>query len=214
MSQTTDSKSDLGDLSFLDQWATEFKKFQEREKSEETLFQANTESENGLGFPASEIPSSYEPQALNARHREILRLVALGYKHTQVGAMLSISPVTVGYVVRSPLGQSFLSEIQEARTGSVKDVHNRLQEMSPFAAEIMLDIMANSKSEGNKLKAAEKVLEMTGHKAENKHVHLMTQLSAEDIKELKNTAQKFPELDEDLEVVIEETEALENTETA
>ena len=167
---------------YLEEW----KNLQKKE--DEQIFGANSNSPNGLGFPVSEAPATYEPTSLNARHREILRLHALGYKHVQIAAMLSITPVTVGYVVRSPLGQSFLAEIHEARTDSVKDVHNRLQEMSPFAAEILLDIMADGKTESNKLRAAEKVLEIVGHKAENKHMHLHTHLTSDDIHQLKKEA--------------------------
>lgn len=166
-------------------------------------------NKNGLGLATSESPGTYEPQALNARHREILRLVALGYKYVEVARMLGITPTVVGYTVNSPLGQSFLSEIHEARTGSVKDVHNRLQEMSPLAAEILLDIMADGKSETNKLRAAEKVLEMTGQKAENKHMHLHTHMTPAEIAEIKRTANigpktvsenPDPELDADKEI--------------
>lgn len=155
----------------------------------EEVFQSN---KNGLGFPTSESPGTYEPQSLNARHREILRLAALGYKYVQIAKILGITPAVVGYTVNSPLGQSFLAEIHEARTGSVKDVHNRLQEMSPLAAELLLDIMNEGKSESNRLKAAEKVLEMTGHKTENKHMHLHTHLSKDEIKQLKETANIGP----------------------
>jgi len=187
-------------------------KFREEQKAEsEEIYRSNEgDSESGLGFPVSEANGTYEPTHLNARHREILRLTALGYKQVQVAAMLSITPATVGYVVRSPLGQSFLAEIHEARTDSVKDVHNRLQEMSPFAAEIMLDIMANGKREGDKLRAAEKVLEMTGHKADNKHMHLHTHMTQEDIKEMKKNvkAEDSDEI-EDAEIIDEDSRQLE-----
>lgn len=172
-----------------------------QKKEDEELFGANSSSPNGLGFPVSEAPATYEPTVLNARHREILRLHALGYKHVQIAAMLSITPVTVGYVVRSPLGKSFLAEVHEARTDSVKDVHNRLQEMSPFAAEILLDIMADGKTESNKLRAAEKVLEITGHKSENKHMHLHTHLSKDDIKQLKQGVKDEQDKVEEAEVL-------------
>lgn len=158
----------------------------------ESIEEVYKSNENGLGFPVSENPGTYDPQTLNARHREILRLVALGYKYTQVARILGITPTTVGYTVNSPLGTSFLQEIHEARTSSVKDVHNRLQEMSPFAAEVVLDIMADGKSENNRLRAAEKVLEMTGHKSENKHMHLHTHMTPEEIAEIKRTAHIGP----------------------
>ena len=164
--------------------------FSEAAQEMEEVFQSN---QHGLGFPTSESPGTYEPKSLNARHREILRLVALGYKHVTVAKILGITPTAVGYTVNSPLGKSFLAEIHEARTGSVKDVHNRLQEMSPLAAEVMLDIMNEGKSETNKLRAAEKILEMTGHKSENKHMHLHTHLSKDEIEEMKKTANIGPE---------------------
>lgn len=157
--------------------------------AQEKIYQSN---EHGLGFPVSEAPGTYNPQALNARHREILRLVVLGYKHVEIARMLGITPTVVSYTVTSPLGRSFLAEIHEARTGSVKDVHNRLKEMSPLAAEVMLDILNDGKSETNRLKAAEKILEMTGHKSENRHMHLHTHMTPEEIAEVKRTANIGP----------------------
>jgi len=155
----------------------------------ETEYRSNS---HGLGFPVSDAPGTYELLYGYGHHREILRLVALGYKYIQVASILGITPTVVSYTVNSPLGRAFLDEIHEARTGSVKDVHNRLQEMSPLAAEIMLDIMNDGKSETNKLRAAEKVLEMTGQKAENQHMHLHTHLTPEQVEEVKRTANLGP----------------------
>lgn len=154
---------------------------------------------------------SYEPAKLNARHREIIRLAALGYKHVQIASILGISPVTVGYIIRSPLGQQFLREIGEARTDSVKDVQNRLNELSPLAVETVLDVMTTAKDNvrGN---MAIKVLEMTGHKATEKHDHNHLHLTKEDILEIKREYKGGPKIVEEAsyEEVSDNKEILDN----
>ncbi len=168
---------------------------QQKEEAEE-IFHAN---QHGNGFaPEKSSSGPYMPQKLNARHREIIRLHCLGYKHVEIGNMLGCTAQLCSMIVNSPLGVDLIQEIQKARTGSVKDVHERLQEMSPFAAEIMLDIMASSKKESNRLRAAEKVLEMTGHKAASRHEHMHAHLTKEEIEELKQNARG--ELPENMEV--------------
>lgn len=165
--------------------AREFERQQNAER--ETIAKAN---EYGNGYAPSVSPSEpYMPQKLNARHREIIRLHALGYKGTEIAKMIGCTPQSVYNITNSPLGVNLLEEIREARTGSVKDVHDRMQEMSPLAAEIMLDIMNDGEKESNRLRAAEKILEMTGHKAVDKHEHLHAHLTAEEIANLKQTAE-------------------------
>lgn len=157
--------------------ADEFKKSEQVEKA----------NKYGNGFAPATSPSQpYTPDKLNARHREIIRLHCLGYKGTEIANMLGCTPQTVYNIVNSPLGLDLISQIQEARTGSVKDVHNRLQEMSPLAAEVTLDLMNDAESETVRLRAAEKVLEMTGHKATDKHQHIHAHLTKDDIQELKD----------------------------
>lgn len=177
----------------LDEEAARFQ--EEIDEENEQIYKSNSQ---GLGYgydlPESAGSGTYNPKKLSARHREMLRLVSLGYKNITVGKILGVTPQNVSDVINSPLGQSFLAEIQDARTGSVKEVHDRLQEMSPLASEVMLDIMADGKSESNRLRAAEKVLEMTGHKAGNKHFHLHSQLNADEISQLKEAANKGPRL--------------------
>lgn len=176
------------------------------EAQDEDIFSSN---QFGTGFDpdTSESSGTYEPQVLNARHREIIRLYALGYKQVTIASILSITTATVGYVVNSPLGRSFLQEIEQARTGSVKDVRDRLQEMSPFAAEIFVDVMSNSKSEARRLAAAEKVLKMTGHTGEQKNLHLHTHLTREELEEIKHEANNGgPETVLEAEIVENESE--------
>lgn len=158
---------------------------------EESVVQAN---QHGNGFPDEEVYSpaeseasgSYEPQKLNARHREIIRLHTLGYKGTEIAQVVGCTPQLVYMTVNSPLGQSFLSEIEDARDSSVQDVRERLQEMSPLAAEVMLDVLNNGKRESNKLKAAIKTLEMTGQKPGDTVNHNHMHLTKDDIEDIKN----------------------------
>jgi hypothetical protein len=170
----------------LDDVASSFE--QERQKEDEQIVKSNKFG-NGFQSEAPNQSGTYEPQKLNATHREILRLVSLGYKGTMISKMLGCTPQTVYNIKNSPLGQALLDEIQEARTGSVKDVQKRLQEASPLAAEIVVDIMQEGKKESNKLKSALKVLEMTGHKPGETHNHNHLHMTKDDLNEIKGRVQ-------------------------
>lgn len=175
----------------FDKLAEQFSE-QEQEKREE-IYQANS---HGNGFADdmedSKAPEQYNPKKLNAKHREIIRLTALGYKGVMIAKMLSVTPQTVYNITNSPLGESLLQEIENARTGNVKDVRDRLQEASPLAVELVVDIMSDGKSEKNKLRAALKVLEMTGHKPGENHQHVHTHLSKDDIDDIKEEVGRGP----------------------
>lgn len=153
----------------------------------EQVVQAN---QNGNGFgdvysPAeSDSVDKYEPQKLNARHREMIRLHALGYKGVQIAQILGVTPQNVYDTLGTPLAQAFLQEIEEARNGSVQDVRERLQEISPLAVEVVLDVMQNG-SESNRLKAADKVLDKTGQKPGETHNHNHVHLTKDDIEDIK-----------------------------
>lgn len=174
-------------FSYLDDLDESVKRSYNEVSEEEQVVQANS---NGNGFgdvysPAeSEASGTYEPQKLNARHREMIRLHALGYKGVQIANILGITPQNVYDTLNSPLAQSFLQEIEDARNGSVQDVRERLQEMSPIAAETMLDLL-NSDSERNRFKAAKTVLEMTGQKPGETHNHNHVHLTKDDIEDIK-----------------------------
>jgi len=177
---------------YFDKIAKDFE--QEREAENEEIARSN---EHGNGFAndmkSSEAPSktgSYNPQKLNARHREIIRLHCLGYKGTMIAKMLGCTPQLIYQITNSPLGEALISEIQQARTGNVQDVQQRLQEASPLAAEIIVDVMNEGKKESNKLKAALKLLEMTGHKPGETVQHNHLHMTKDDIEKAKQRARK------------------------
>lgn len=175
-------------FSYLDDLDASMEKSFDKVKDEqEEVVQTN---ENGNGFgdvysPAeSEAYDSYEPQKLNARHREMIRLHALGYKGVQIASILGVTPQNVYDTLNTPLAQAFLQEIEQARNGSVQDVRERLQEISPLAVEVVLDVMQNG-SESNRLKAADKVLDKTGQKPGETVNHNHVHLTKEDINDIK-----------------------------
>lgn len=181
--------------------------FRQVKEEQEEVVQAN---QNGNGFgdiysPAeSEAPSGYEPQKLNARHREMIRLHALGYKGVQIANILGVTPQNVYDTLNTPLAQAFLQEIEEARNGSVQDVRERLQEISPLAVETVLDVMQNG-SESNRLKAADKVLDKTGQKPGETVNHNHVHLTKEDINNIKKEHAGGPRVESEADEDFNET---------
>lgn len=178
----------MGAFSYLDNLDEAVEESYREVSQEQESVVASNETGNGFGdvyTPAeSEAPSSYEPQKLNARHREMIRLHVLGYKGVQIANILGVTPQNVYDTLGTDLAKSFIQEIEEARNSSVQDVRERLQEFSPLAAETILDLM-DSSSDTVKYKSAKTILEMTGQKPGESVNHNHIHLTKEDIEDIK-----------------------------
>ena len=139
----------------------------------------------------------YEPDKLNARHREMVRLTILGYKNIQIASILGVSQSNVCIILNSPLAKELIDNFKDARDGSAKDVQRRFEEIAPMATETVFDIMTgDGETSTNKLKAATLVLEVAGHRnKENKREDEQT-LDKDTIAEIKERVRNYKEIEQ------------------
>ena len=86
--------------------------------------------------------SLYNIKALWGRHKEIIRLNALGkYSNVEIAAMLGISRQTVHNALQSELGVEARNELQERMDSDVVQIQKRLQELTPDAVNAYSEIL-------------------------------------------------------------------------
>ena len=139
------------------------------------------------------LPSNrkYEIKALQDRHREILRRLALGQSPKEISTSLSCTTQVVHYTKNSQIGKRELGLIQGARTADAIEVTNQIQELAPQALETMTDLMNHEESPGSlKAKIAIDILDRAGHGAVKKNLNLNQQLTQKDLDDIKDRAKE------------------------
>ena len=143
----------------------------------------------------------YEPEILQARHREMLRRLALGQSRQSIADDLGISTATITYTQHSALGQAQLALLQNSRDSTVADISEKIQELLPKAIEVMEGALNgfiqpaenNNVTPGQKINVAKDILGRGGHVAPTRiqgqidHNHKLT---ADDIASIKERAGK------------------------
>ncbi|MCC6798188.1 MAG: hypothetical protein IT366_23950 [Candidatus Hydrogenedentes bacterium] len=109
----------------------------------------------------------YVPQVLNEKHKEAMRRIAVGQSAKDVAREMGISRRTISYVRNSPVGRRYITDLLAGRDEAVKDIATQLQELAPKAVatlgEALDGQLGTSAPDHMKLKAAESVLDRTGH---------------------------------------------------
>lgn len=133
----------------------------------------------------------YEIQDLNARHHEIIRLLSLGLRNTEIADALRISPVTVSYVRNSELGRKKLDELMGRIDDNVVDLQQRMKVLAPTALDTLEDLMhSRETSSAVRANIAKDLLDRAGHAAVKRVETISALLTAEDIEHLKQKARE------------------------
>lgn len=118
----------------------------------------------------------WEPQKLNGRHREIMRMILEGSTYTEIGASIGMSTQAVMLVSNSAIFKEELAKLESASDWSVI---RRAESLSNEALSQLRDIMRRSRSEMRRESAADKILGMAGYsKIEKKAIAVV---SGEDV---------------------------------
>lgn len=124
-------------------------------------------------------------------HHEIARLALIGMKQVDIANHLSISPVTVSYVLNSPIVERQMNQLKAVRDLEAIDISNEIKELAPKAIQVLEDLMDNELP-NIKLKAATDILDRAGYAAvktlrtENLHAHF----SSEEIADIRQRARE------------------------
>jgi len=121
-------------------------------------------------------PTKWEPQKLNARHREIMRRILEGASYTDIAASMGIHKQTVMLVVTSPMFQGELSKLEENLD---YNVIQRAEDLSNEAIDKIKELMRNARTQQLQFSAACRMLDTAGYsKIEKKIVGIV---SGEDV---------------------------------
>jgi len=106
--------------------------------------------------------SSRELLEITPRHREIIRLKAVGYTNIEIALMLGVTPTTVGNVLGCQLGRYNMSALQEKMDAKVVDPVERLKSLQGKAVDKLEEVLENKAGKApihEQLRAAENILD-------------------------------------------------------
>ncbi len=116
-------------------------------------------------LPNIEPSSKYQPQELNARHREMIRLHIKGLTNREIAAELDRSESTVGYLLDSDIAHLQIAEMQSSLDVDAMNVAELLDEAALAGAEFLRKIATGDVTVGHALRVRTSmdVLDRTGH---------------------------------------------------
>ncbi len=123
----------------------------------------------------------YDVQKLQSQHREMLRLLAAGYKVIEVARHLGVCITSVYKIRRSTLGSEKLAELQDSRDHSVADITEALRELAPSAISVLDACLQPDIPPSIRLAAAKDTLDRSGFGAVSKNVSLTGNVTSADI---------------------------------
>jgi len=150
----------------------------------------------------------FDIKQLWQRSHEILNLVSLGHKGTEIAKMLNIHPQTVSNTINSSLGMEVISDKRKERDEEYKEIQDEVMDLTRQAL-VVYDEILNSPSENVKLKketADTVVLDLAGLRAPTRidSRSISTTLTADEIVAFKQRgieaareAGKLVEVDEE-----------------
>ena len=134
----------------------------------------------------------YDITKLRDHQQEILRLLGTGMKPKTIALILDIHIQTVSNVRNSELGQALLSMLHTERNITIAKTSERIDALSPIAADIMEEIMTDEEEDSSlKYRAARDTLKANGIFVEKNPVILDSPyLTAEEIATMKGKFKK------------------------
>lgn len=119
----------------------------------------------------SQTPTKWEPQKLNARHREIMRRLLEGANYRMIAEEMGIHVQTVMLVSTSKM---FVSELSKMESEADFTVIKRAENLSHEALDTLKNIMRFGKSDLARKSAADSVLDRAGYsKVEKKLIGIV-----------------------------------------
>lgn len=128
-------------------------------------------------------------QVLKNNHREIARMTFEGSKPAEIAEALGMSVSRVRVVVTDPLFKSHLAKLSDSADCSTIAIRKKLSLLSVKAVETIDDLLSsNDVPASTQLRAAEAVLNRTGHSTQVDHKHVHAHITTDDLAELKKRA--------------------------
>lgn len=135
---------------------------------------------------------SYEIKQLWENHHQILRLISLGMKNTEIASELNISSQTVSNVRNSALAQEVLQKQKETLDEEIVSISKRIEKFTPIALQLLEDIIEGKveTSIGLAARTAENYVSRGGYGTVQKSVSLNGTLTKSDLERIKERAKE------------------------
>ena len=131
------------------------------------------------------------------RHKEIARLLLLGYKGTEIAERLGVSTAMVNYTRNSPVVKEQIRAMEGARDASTIDIARDIKMKAPKALEVLEQVLNGEPgtigelaSPALRVKVASEWLDRAGYpsKGASQNLHLHAHFTADEIEDLKRRA--------------------------
>ena len=142
------------------------------------------------------IRKTFEVSRMWEVHKEITRLLLLGYKNVEIAERLGVSEVMVSYTRNSKVVEDKLEVMEGARDADTVDLSIEIKRKAPIALALLEEVMKGEKGLGTvaspalRVKTAENWMDRAGYAVNrgNSGVQLHAHFDAQDILELKKRA--------------------------
>lgn len=168
-----------------------------------------------LRLPTYGTGKLYNLAKLQERHREILRLAAMGGTDKDIANRMNVTPVMVRYTRRCTLGNKQLAMLRNGRDTMAMDISERIQELAPDALRVIEEVVQSGTIDHvpvdrkERLAASNKILDRAGHVPPQRIVGDINHrlLTGDNIREIKDRAKEISAINGNL---ITEAEVVEN----
>jgi len=110
----------------------------------------------------------YEITTVRSRHKEICRLIALGYENAEIAEMLGVSRALVCAVRNSSLTKEIIAELERLRDEDVAELNERIVRAAPKAFELIMQAVDPQPGDPDlefkeRIKVAQDLLDRAGY---------------------------------------------------
>ena len=143
------------------------------------------------------VRKTFEVSEMWEVHKEITRLLLLGYKNVEIAERLGVSEVMVSYTRNSKVVEDKLEIMEGARDADTVDLSREIKIKAPIALALLEDVLKGEEgtigelaSPALRVKTAENWMDRAGYAVNrgNSGVQLHAHFDAKDITELKQRA--------------------------
>jgi len=167
--------------------------------TESLLFELSRLKREAIPAQAGTVPLEEERDdaenvlKLWSKHREVARLVALGYKQKEICEILGLSQSWVSFTLNNnPLVQEQIAVLQGKRDASTIDVNRKVRALQPIALEVLeQDLLLEPKNiadRRHRADVAKTVLDRGGNGAISKNVSAHGVFTLQDLNEINERA--------------------------
>lgn len=152
-----------------------------------------------LQLPTYGTARVYDLAKLQERHREILRLAAMGGTDKDIAARMGVTTVMVRYTRRGALGNKQLIMLRNGRDMAAMDISERIQELAPDALRVIEEVVQQGTIDNvpidrkERIAASNKILDRAGHVPPQKIIGNINHrlLTNDHIQEIKDRAREI-----------------------